>query len=374
MDVYDDTAADRAPAHREPAEEPVPAREAARAPEAERVPAAPVTLLDVPIDAGIEPRIVRENGRLRVLADVGPDGLDVERRFPPAALTELSPSDVEDVPGLAGLAGYRPPGVATTLAAAPAPPLHGSSAEVIFGADDRRVFQDTSFPWRTTGRVDTAVGFGTGTMIGRRHVLTASHVINWSRDALGNIGWVSFTPGYFDGRGPWGEQAVTEVLRWVENPGTMSQRQIAFDYAVLVLRDPIGDTIGFAGTRDYEVAWNGKAFWGVIGYPQELTGGRRPVWQTNAAISSRQDFTTTVGGSELTGAVLGHFNDITPGQSGGPIWGWLDGEDVPRVVGVVSTIGSTAVRQPDGTTANDNEFGGGAAFVRLVNWARENRP
>ena len=41
--------------------------------------------------------------------------------------------------------------------------------------------------------------------------------------------------------------------------------------------------------------------------------------------------------------VLGHFNEFTPGQSGGAVWGWWDGEPWPRVIGVGSTVGSTAV-------------------------------
>jgi len=32
------------------------------------------------------------------------------------------------------------------------------------------------------------------------------------------------------------------------------------------------------------------------------------------------------------GYVLGHFNAFTPGQSGGAVWGWWDGELWSRVV------------------------------------------
>ena len=50
------------------------------------------------------------------------------------------------------------------------------------------------------------------------------------------------------------------------------------------------------------------------------------------------------------GYVLNLFNDFTPGQSGGSLWGWWAGEEWPRVVGVESTIGNTAVQVPTGST------------------------
>ena len=346
----------------------------APAPAVGRSSAAQVTLLDVPLDDGIEPKVLRENGRLRVVADIGAGGLDVARPFPAVKSTRITSTDLEGHASTDGVDGHRPAGSATSFVAAPAPTAEAGSAETIFGTDDRFIFQDTNYPWRTTGKVRTAGGFGTGTMIGRRHVLTASHVINWTRDSSGNIGWVTFTPGYYDGRGPWGELAVTEVLWWVQNPGSLTDQQTAFDYVVLVLRDPIGDTIGFAGTRDYDAAWNGGAFWQYVGYAGELAGGERPAYQGSAVVSSKQDFTMSAGGGQINGSVLGHFNDFTPGQSGGPAWGFFGSETAPRVIGVGSTIGSTAVQQPTGSTNGDNELGGGPALGALVSWARTNRP
>ena len=42
----------------------------------------------------------------------------------------------------------------------------------IFGADDRYIYNDSSFPWRTVGRIWTASGACTGCTIGPRLVLT----------------------------------------------------------------------------------------------------------------------------------------------------------------------------------------------------------
>jgi hypothetical protein len=50
----------------------------------------------------------------------------------------------------------------------------------VFSPDDRLVFQDTSYPWGTVGLVQTARGSGSGVVIGPRHLLTVSHVIDWA--------------------------------------------------------------------------------------------------------------------------------------------------------------------------------------------------
>lgn len=239
----------------------------------------------------------------------------------------------------------------------------------IFGRDDRYLFFDRAYPWRTTGRVRTAGGICAGCTIGPRLVLTASHCINWSADGS-SAGWVTFTPGYFDGDAPWGEIAATRIIYWNPALGLLSDLETAFDYAVLVMEEDIGNVIGYPGYRTYNDDWNGGNFWQIIGYPGDLSGTQRPSFQGDAVISS-------VGNQSLngqTGFVMGHFNDITPGNSGGPCWGWWADEPWPRVVGVASTIGSTAVQQPTGSTTGDNEFGGGPALSSLISWARDNFP
>jgi V8-like Glu-specific endopeptidase len=78
----------------------------------------------------------------------------------------------------------------------------------VFSPDDRYTFADTAFPWSTCGRVDTAAGFGSGVMIGPRHLLTASHVVNWGPN--NTAGWLKFTPLFFDGNEPFGRAPSSE--------------------------------------------------------------------------------------------------------------------------------------------------------------------
>jgi len=70
-----------------------------------------------------------------------------------------------------------------------------NQATTVFAPDDRFTFSDTSFPWCTAGRVDTANGSGSGVMIGPRHLLTVSHIIVWNNN--NTAGWIKFTPSFF---------------------------------------------------------------------------------------------------------------------------------------------------------------------------------
>ena len=72
----------------------------------------------------------------------------------------------------------------------------------IHGTDDRREFHDSAWPWRAVGRVRTAAGSCTGTMIGKRLMVTAQHCLNRKSD--GTVGWLKFTPSSYDDEEPFG--------------------------------------------------------------------------------------------------------------------------------------------------------------------------
>ena len=320
-----------------------------------------------------------ESGRLRVVAEVDVRGIDRRPRYDIIPATRLSNKDVD--PDLASkeIEGFIPGGVPTTFAPRRAPrthrlpPARGKDVDqggTIFGSDDRYLFDDLAFPWRTTGKVRTVGQWGSGVTIGPRHVLTASHVINWTGGEDDGVAWVTFTPSYFDGKGPWGEVAATRVIYWIQAPGQLSDDQTAFDYAVLIMEERIGEVVGYPGYRTYNDNWNGGDYWQYIGYPGELSSGERPAFQGDGVVSSVGEEST----SGQTGYVMGHFNEFTPGQSGGISWGWWEEEPWPRVIGVGSTIGSTAVQTPTGSTTGDNEYGGGPALSALITWARTNYP
>jgi V8-like Glu-specific endopeptidase len=227
-------------------------------------------------------------------------------------------------------------------------------ATTIFPPDQRRVFSDTSFPWCTVGRVDVTGGWGSGTLIGPRHLLCASHMMTWNAD--NTVNQVTFTPSYFGGSAPFGNSGIIHwyAYRKVVGP-ILSVDDTEEDYVVLVLNNRLGDICGWMGTRGYDSGWNGLADWDHIGYPQDIAGGTEPTFQNAIAIDS------TTGGSD--DEYLAQKADVIPGQSGGPFFGWWAGESWPRVVGVQS-----------GQNSSTNSAGGGNDIPNLVNRARTDFP
>ncbi len=233
----------------------------------------------------------------------------------------------------------------------------------IFAPDDRFTFSDTAFPWSTCGRVDTAAGFGSGVMIGPRHLLTASHVVNWG--AGNTAGWLKFTPLFFDGNEPFGHAFATTIYSWNKaNPSDgISADECAFDYVVCVLEARMGDVTGWMGSRGYSTDWNGGNFWGHVGYPTDLASGSRPAFIGYQAMDST--FTRTIGGRDSFG--IKHRIDVIPGQSGGPYFGWWDTEPWPRVI-------STQSAHQWGGATGPNTCGGGNPLPELINFARTAEP
>ena len=234
----------------------------------------------------------------------------------------------------------------------------------VFPPDTRYIYQDTAFPWCTVGRVDTPLGWATGCTIGSRLLLTANHAIQWNPN--NTAGWVRFRPSYYNGSAPFGEAWATRVIFWTKTTPAdgLSDTETAFDYVVCVLDRRIGDVVGYPGYRAYSSSWNGGSYWQHMGYPSDLSGGERPAFVGSAVVSSTSSQST----SGQSGLVLGHFNDIVGGHSGGPVWGWWGTEPWPRVVGTQSAEANV----PANNTSGDNEFGGGSALSSLISWARSN--
>ncbi len=242
-------------------------------------------------------------------------------------------------------------------------PKGSSEPTNIFGTDDRYVFSDTSFPWSTCGKVETEAGWGSGVMIGPRHLMTASHVIVWKPN--NTAGWVKFTPLKFDGSEPFGHAYATLIYSWnkADPSDGLDLTEGAFDYVVCVLDSYLGNVTGWMGSRGYDTGWDGGNYWGHIGYPQDIAGGTRPAFigyqdfinEQSASISGRSSYR------------IRHEIDVIPGQSGGPFFGWWDSEPWPRVVGIQSG-------QNLGGAGGDNTCGGGNPLSDLINYARNDKP
>jgi len=228
-------------------------------------------------------------------------------------------------------------------------------ATTIFAPDNRRIFNDTAYPWCTCGRVDTPGGQASGVMVGPRHMLTVSHTIQWNAD--GTAGWVRFRPSYFDGSAPFGEAWGTRVYfkRKVTGP-TIDWIEGMYDYVVVVLNNRIGNITGWMGSRGYTDSWDGGTYWSHIGYPGDLSAGNRPSFQNGIALDGAW--------WELDShEAMAHRGDVWPGQSGGPFFGWWSGDVGPRAVGVQSSQNSS-----------ENNASGGQDMVDLIIRATNENP
>jgi V8-like Glu-specific endopeptidase len=201
-------------------------------------------------------------------------------------------------------------------------------ATTVFTPDDRRAFRDTTYPWSTIGLVQTNRGSGSGVMIGPRHLLTVSHVIDWTAPPGFAADWVRFTPSFYDGGAPFGEAYGMHIYWFLQEDGDgfITGNEGNFDYAVVVLDRRLGETTGWMGARGYDDDWDDLAVWSHMGYPSDLNSGQRPTWQGGFRID----------GTDAAAQSILHRADVFPGQSGGPIFAFWPNEVGPRAVAVQS--------------------------------------
>jgi Trypsin len=219
-----------------------------------------------------------------------------------------------------------------------------------------------TWPWSTIGLVRSNVNGqqvvqGTGALVGRNVVLTASHLVPW-----GQSSWsMTFHPGFAGSNGPAGQSWVTRARGW---PKFQGEDPDGYDLAILRLADPLGDAVGFMGTQSF-ADWDDYTdrTWLSVGYPGVFFNGTRPAADLGIAIIDID----ADDGFELETHYDGTFGG---GWSGGPLWGLLGsggpiGGD-PRVIGVRSGLES------DGLDPARRVWAAGNALVDLVRFGRAN--
>lgn len=232
----------------------------------------------------------------------------------------------------------------------------------VIGNDDRQIFYPNTWPWFCTGRIDVSVKYsdtlgyqsiwsGTGALVGKNVVLTASHLVPWFAGLLNHKWRMKFTPAYYDGKSTLG----SSVYSYTEKAKGYSDHDQGDDMAVLKLYTPLGNSLGYFGYKTYNDDWEDGAYWTLIGYPGAVGGGLRPTRQSNIVITDDD--------SDGAGVELEHTGDATDGNSGGPLWAWWG--DSPYVIGTHS--GSEYNWDED-----NNVAAGGSALSNLIKWARDN--
>eukprot|EP00580_Thalassiosira_gravida_P003895 CAMPEP_0201601654 /NCGR_PEP_ID=MMETSP0492-20130828/2583_1 /ASSEMBLY_ACC=CAM_ASM_000837 /TAXON_ID=420259 /ORGANISM="Thalassiosira gravida, Strain GMp14c1" /LENGTH=162 /DNA_ID=CAMNT_0048064955 /DNA_START=104 /DNA_END=592 /DNA_ORIENTATION=+ len=161
-------------------------------------------------------------------------------------------------------------------------------------------------------------------MVGARLMVTAQHCLDRRRD--GSVGWMKFTPAYYDGQAPYGSANAEKFRYYHKNPhrasGRLYESEFAWDHVVVKLNWHIGKKTGSWGARIYHPSWNGKSYWKHIGYGGDKLRGQRPLFHNIAPIHSAVAYTK--GGRKSM--LLKHTIDSAGGQSGGPVFGhWKGG-------------------------------------------------
>jgi V8-like Glu-specific endopeptidase len=289
----------------------------------------------------------------------------VGREFEPAGPKEIqfmerSQSSAEEERGM--LASHRPDWVGASVLPTgvkfPEPPRvqHRGidlNPMTIWQPDDRKPYNDLRHPWVCVCKITDAAGRkGSGVLVGPRHVLTASHCVEWSdRPELIEVHRVGNTSQAraFD----------THALAFTRISGDPTFGTVDEDYAVLITNERLGDRFSFLGVKTYDSAWDGDDVWTTIGYPSDLFGGVQPTFQRRKSMDEDE---WDVG----TGRAMTTAADLKKGQSGSPMFGrWKDGRYVVAVMSSEGTVFASGM---------ENWCSGGSDLTRLVRKARTDFP
>jgi V8-like Glu-specific endopeptidase len=229
----------------------------------------------------------------------------------------------------------------------------------IYGADNRHIYYPKGYPWHCIGKVDlyssaeaeNPYTWGSGVLIGDRIVLTAGHLASFIDNPRD---WkMRFTAAMYNGSSIVGPGAVS----YVSDSQWFGDGLSGHDIGLIRLYEPLGTSLGYFGAKTYDRSWNNGNYWILSGYGKGIPVPISPSRQFGIAVLDEDS------DAEL-GAELEHHGDLDIGDSGGPFFGFWEGDPIPYAVG--TTSGHEYPSSPPGHPGEDNNIEAGGALMVLA--------
>jgi len=185
---------------------------------------------------------------------------------------------------------------------------------IVYPPGERTIYNDRSYSWGCICKVTTATDLvGSAALIGQRHLLTASHCVDWGTSAAENI------EGHLTGTTAAATAFDTLAYTFTHISGDPTVTTLDEDYPCLVLDQRLGDVFGWLGTKTYDSSWDDDNVWWSMGYPTDIASGLQPTFIKNKNMD--EDEWDLGSGRAMTTSA-----DMMKGQSGSAMFGfWEEG-------------------------------------------------